>query len=313
MISMGDGLPMPKSRGELREHEPMSRHLSWKAGGPADRFFIPADREDLCCFLSRLPADEPVFIIGLGSNLLVRDGGFRGTVVHLHGRLNDIRLEGRQQGAGNLGMLYVEAGVSSPKVARYAANQGLVGAEFLAGIPGTMGGALAMNAGCYGRETWEIVAQVQTVDRTGRLNKRTPGEFKVSYRHTEPTLPREEWFVAAWLLLPKGDGEAARAEIKRLLARRVASQPLSLPNAGSVFRNPPGDHAARLIESCGMKGLRRGGAQVSEKHANFIVNTGGATASDIEDLIDLVETTVRDKTGVSLLREVRIIGERTAA
>jgi UDP-N-acetylmuramate dehydrogenase len=300
----------PAQRGELLLNEPMTRHVSWKAGGPADRYFIPADLDDLCCYLSRLPAEEPVFIIGLGSNLLVRDGGFRGTVVHLHGRLNAISLEERQSAKGTLGMLYVEAGVASPKVARFAANHDLVGAEFLAGIPGTMGGALAMNAGCYGRETWEIVAQVQTIDRRGRLHKRTPGEFRVSYRHTEPKMPREEWFVAAWLVLPKGNGEASRAEIKRLLARRVASQPLSQPNAGSVFRNPPGDHAARLIESCGLKGRRIGGAQVSEKHANFIVNTGGASAADIEDLIELVERTVGERTGVKLHREVRIVGER---
>ncbi len=309
MTTIAETVTRTPLRGMLLENEPMSRHVSWKAGGRADRFYTPADMEDLCAFLAGLPADESILIIGLGSNLLLRDGGFRGTVIHLHGCLNQLRLEGRQQN-GAIGILYAEAGVASPKVARFSANHGLIGAEFLAGIPGTVGGALAMNAGCYGRETWEIVAQVQTVDRQGRLQKRTPGDFRVSYRHTEPKLPREEWFVAAWLILPKGDGEESRAEIKRLLARRVASQPLNLPNAGSVFRNPPGDHAARLIESCGLKGRRSGGAQVSEKHANFIVNTGGASAADIEDLIEVVERTVREGTGVALHREVRIIGER---
>lgn len=308
-MTLADAVHRAAPRGTLLEHEPMSRHVSWKAGGQADRFYSPADIEDLCAFLAGLPEGEPIVMIGLGSNLLMRDGGYRGTVIHLHGCLNRLRAEGRQQN-GAVGILYAEAGVASPKVARFAANHHLVGAEFLAGIPGTVGGALAMNAGCYGRETWEFVAQVQTVDRQGGLHKRTPGDFRVGYRHTEPKMPREEWFVAAWLILPKGDGEESRQEIKRLLARRVASQPLNLPNAGSVFRNPPGDHAARLIEACGLKGRRMGGAQVSEKHANFIVNTGGASASDIEDLIQLVEQTVRDRTGVALHREVRIIGER---
>ena len=294
-------------RGELRLGESMARHVSWRAGGPAEHFFVPADLDDLATFLRHLSTDEPLCFIGLGSNLLVRDGGYRGTVVHLHKALGEIRLE--RSGSG-IGLLFAGAGAASPKVARYAARHDLAGAEFLAGIPGTLGGALAMNAGCYGRETWEIVSQVQTINRHGELKKRSPKDFRVSYRHVEPSLPREEWFVAAWLMLPQGDGEVSRGEIKRLLAKRVASQPLNLPNAGSVFRNPPGDFAARLIEACGLKGLRVGGAQVSEKHANFIVNVDNATATDIETLIDLVEHTVQDRTGVQLQREVRIIGER---
>ncbi|MCU0842127.1 MAG: UDP-N-acetylmuramate dehydrogenase, partial [Thiobacillaceae bacterium] len=179
-----------------------------------------------------------------------------------------------------------------------------------AGIPGTLGGALAMNAGCYGRETWEMVAQVLTIDRAGELRTRLPPDFQVGYRHVAPRVPGDEWFVAAWLSLPMGDGVASREEIRRLLARRVASQPLNLPNAGSVFRNPPGDHAARLIEDCGLKGRQIGGARVSEKHANFIVNVGGATATDIETLIETVERQVEAQTGVRLQREVRIIGEK---
>ncbi len=309
-------LAIPGLRGKLAFHVDMRRHVSWRAGGAADRLYIPADLEDLAVFLRTLEADEPLCFIGLGSNLLVRDKGFRGTVIALHKALGTLCLESRRRGtawegrdAAATGVIYAEAGVASPKVARFAANHDLVGAEFLAGIPGTVGGALAMNAGCYGRETWEIVAQVLTIDRRGELHTRLPRDFGVGYRHVAPSQPREEWFVAAWLMLERGDGAASRQEIKRLLARRVASQPLDLPNAGSVFRNPPGDHAARLIEACGLKGARIGGAQVSEKHANFIVNTGGATATDIERLIGMVETTVAARTGISLQREVRIIGD----
>lgn len=300
-------------RGRLEQDVDMRRHVSWRAGGRAERLYAPADLDDLCAFLRAQPVDAPLHFIGLGSNLLVRDGGLPGTVVYLHGALNRIEVdEPKREGrpTSPLGLIYAEAGVASPKVARFAANHDLVGVEFLAGIPGTVGGALAMNAGCYGQETWEFVSQVKTVNRLGELRRRSPRDFRVGYRHVAPDEARDEWFVAAWFMLPRGDGRASRARIKELLERRIASQPLQLPNAGSVFRNPPGDHAARLIESCGLKGVRIGGAQVSEKHANFIVNVGGASAADIEDLINTVHDTVLDKTGVDLIREVRIIGER---
>lgn len=307
-------LPSIQLRGELAQNVDMSRYVSWRAGGRADRLYAPADLDDLCAFLPTLPESEPVYFVGLGSNLLVRDGGVRGTVIYLHGVLNRIRLETDESRAvgshPNFGVLYAEAGVSSPKVARFAAKHDLVGAEFLAGIPGTVGGALAMNAGCYGHETWGIVSQVLTVSRHGQLRRRAPREFRVGYRHVEPDTVRNEWFVAAWFILERGDGGASRKEITQLLERRVASQPLQMPNAGSVFRNPPGDHAARLIEACGLKGMEIGGAQVSEKHANFIVNRSGATAADIENLIDTVERTVAEHTGIHLQREVRIIGEK---
>lgn len=300
-------------RGRLERDVDMSRLVSWRAGGHADKVYTPADLSDLCDFLRAQLDDEPVHLVGLGSNLLVRDGGIRGTVLHLHGSLNQLALDDRSQSTRQanaaMGQIYVEAGVSTPKVARFAANHDLVDAEFLAGIPGTMGGALAMNAGCYGQETWGLVSEVLVVNRQGLTHRRSPREFRVGYRHVAPDVSRDEWFAAAWLLLPRGDGQASRKRIKDLLQRRIASQPLQLPNAGSVFRNPPGDHAARLIESCGLKGTRIGGAQVSEKHANFIVNQGGARARDIEDLIDHVESVVRERTGVQLIREVRIIGE----
>ena len=294
----------------------MGRYTSWRVGGPADRLYHPSDRDDLCAFLKTLPPDEPVYFVGLGSNLLVRDGGIRGTVIHMHAALSELRIEERRaerrpnQGPSRMGVIYAEAGVASPKVARFAASHDLVDAEFLAGIPGTVGGALAMNAGCYGHETWSYVSQVLTVNRHGETFKRSPKEFRVAYRHVESDDHRSEWFLAAWFLFPRGDGQASRDEIKRLLERRQASQPLNQPNAGSVFRNPHGDHAARLIESCGLKGFRMGDAQVSEKHANFIVNLGQAKASDIEDLIETVQVRVAARTGVQLQREVKIIGEK---
>ena len=307
----------PALRGRFLHNEPMAKHVSWRAGGFAQRAYIPADLEDLRLLLQAIPADEPVHMTGLGSNLLVRDGGVRGVMVLLHGVLKRLAVESRSFGIpaaprdmGENGLIYVEAGVASPKVARFAANHGLAGAEFLAGIPGTVGGALAMNAGCYGDETWNHVAQVLTVDRHGQLNERPPGDYVLGYRHVALRESHEEWFVAGWLRFSRGDGEAARVHIKELLQKRIDSQPLGLPNAGSVFRNPPGDYAARLIQDCGLKGMRIGNAQVSEKHANFIVNLGGATAADIEAVIEKVEEVVEAKTNVRLIREVRIIGER---
>jgi UDP-N-acetylmuramate dehydrogenase len=289
-------------RGDLRNGEPMARYVTWRTGGTADRFYIPADLDDLGAFLKQLAPAEPLLFVGLGSNLLVRDAGFRGTAVLMHSAARRPVLDGA--------LVHAEAGVASPKVARFAALHDLSGAEFLAGIPGTVGGALAMNAGCYGGETWDIVEKVVTIDRSGVQRVRARDQFATSYRHCALKTGGEEWFAAAWFRLSRGDGAASRERMKRFLARRVATQPLQLPNAGSVFRNPAGDHAARLIESCGLKGFARGGARVSEKHANFIVNPkGAARASDIEWLIDAVRTSVRNRTGVDLQPEVRIVGE----
>lgn len=311
-------------RGVLRLNEPMSKHTSWRTGGSAERFYIPADTADLANFLKAQQPHEPIYMIGLGSNLLVRDKGVSGTVILLHAALKEfylakggnlVSLSELLPIAPNTSVIYAQAGVASPKVARFAASNGLVGAEFLAGIPGTIGGALAMNAGCYGTETWEIVLAVQTIDRWGAIHVRTPAHFEIGYRHVKLTSANlsdsaamEEWFVGAWFCLPKGDGELSKEKIKELLTRRISTQPLNLPNAGSVFRNPPGDHAARLIESCGLKGLTIGGAQVSNKHANFIVNHNHATAADIEQLIAQVQTIVKQRCAVDLVTEVRIIG-----
>lgn len=291
-------------RGKLKQNEPMARYVSWRSGGAADRLYVPADLDDLAAFLRQLPRGEPLLFVGLGSNLLVRDGGFRGTAVLMHSAKKRPELIG--------GRIHAEASVATPKVARFAAMHDLAGAEFLVGIPGTVGGALAMNAGCYGGETWNIVEKVATIDRSGALRTRMPLDFEIGYRYCASRSAGEEWFAAAWFRLPPGDGRVSREKMRILLAHRVASQPLELPNAGSVFRNPPGDHAARLIEVCGLKGLERGGARVSEKHANFIVNPkGAARASDIEWLIDTVRGTVREKAAVDLKPEVRIVGEKT--
>ena len=290
--------------GEARRNEPMARHTSWRAGGSAERAYMPVDLEDMRLFLASLPRHEPVYVVGLGSNLLVRDGGLRGTVIFTHGALKEIRSEGNA--------IYAEAGVASPKLARFAAMHALVGAEFMAGIPGTVGGALTMNAGCYGGEAWGIVESVTTLDRTGQLHQRTPANYEIGYRTVKLRDGGEEWFAAARFKLPPGDGVKSRATIKQLLERRIAAQPLNLPNAGSVFRNPPNDHAARLIEACGLKGRALGGAMISEKHANFIVNTGHARAADIETLIETAHSAVLEKFGIDLEREVRIIGEAKA-
>jgi UDP-N-acetylenolpyruvoylglucosamine reductase len=280
----------------------MNKYVSWRAGGVAERMYQPADLADLQVFLRSLPVDEPLYVVGLGSNLLVRDGGVRGTVLLMHGALKTLRMELDES-------IYAEAGIAGAKLARFAATHHLSGAAFFAGIPGTVGGMLAMNAGCYGSETWQKVQRVLVVNRRGELFQRSAEDYEIGYRHVAAHGPQEEWFVATWLKFETGDSDTARQEIKTLLNKRIATQPLNLPNAGSVFRNPPNDHAARLIELCGLKGKQIGGAQVSEKHANFIVNVGGATAADIENLIKEVLDVVDMKTGVKLHPEVRIIGE----
>ena len=301
---------LPALRGQWAEHVSMAKHVSWRAGGVARRTYVPADLEDLAAMLASLPADEPVLFVGLGSNLLVRDGGYNGTVVFLHAALNTLRVEQDQANTASP-LIYAEAGVASPKVARFAANLGC-DAAFLAGIPGTIGGALAMNAGCYGAETWSFVERVCTIDRAGVRHVRQPQAYDIGYRHVAAVNQElaEEVFAGAWFRFPQMPSSAARDSIKTLLEKRVASQPLRWPNAGSVFRNPPGDFAARLIEATGLKGFTIGGAEVSQLHANFIVNAAGsATAGDIETLITTVQARVAAATGVQLIREVRIVGD----
>ncbi len=286
-------------RGELCRDESLARYTSWRVGGPARLLYRPADRADLVFFLEGLDPSEPLLWLGLGSNLLVRDGGFPGTVIATQGCLDQLELDGENG-------IYAEAGCACAKVARFAARSGLVGAEFLAGIPGTMGGALALNAGAFGGETWPLVRWVETLDRGGRVRRRKPTDFQVAYREVQG--PEGEWFLVAHLGLEQGDTQAGQARIRSLLERRSSTQPTGQPSGGSTFRNPPGDHAARLIEAAGLKGLRVGGAEVSRKHANFIVNTGAATARDIEDLLEQVRAEVEDRFGVRLVTEVHRVG-----
>jgi UDP-N-acetylmuramate dehydrogenase len=303
-MMMHEPLRFAGLRGRLERDASVARYTSWRAGGCADVLYRPADRDDLAAFVRQCPADVAIVPLGLGSNTLVRDGGVRGTVVILHD-------PGAALAVAD-GLIYVDAGVACPKLARFAALHSRADAEFLAGIPGTVGGALAMNAGCYGGETWRFAARVEVLRRDGTFEVRTPNDYRVGYRSVRRRdgAPADGIFTAAWFRFPEGDARAARARIKELLDRRIATQPLGLPNAGSVFRNPPGDHAARLIEACGLKGRAIGGARVSDKHANFIVNPERrAKAADIEALIACVRQTVREKTGVDLEPEVRIIGE----
>jgi len=303
-MMMHEPLRFSGLRGVLTRDAPLGRYTSWRTGGAADILYRPADRDDLAQFVRTLPPATPITVLGLGSNTLVRDGGVRGAVVVMHD-------PGAALAVAD-GLLYVDAGVACPKLARFAAMHGCAQAEFLAGIPGTIGGALAMNAGCYGGETWRYVVRVEVLGRDGRFVVRTPADYAIGYRsvHRADGSAPDGVFTAAWFQFPPGDATAARARIRELLSQRIASQPLGLPNAGSVFRNPDGDHAARLIESCGLKGHAIGAARVSEKHANFIVNPGGkARAADIEALIAHVRATVAERTGVDLEAEVRIIGE----
>jgi UDP-N-acetylmuramate dehydrogenase len=289
-------------RGELRRDEPMSRHTSWRVGGPAEWFFKPQDEADLALFLRQLDPGTPLFWFGLGSNLLVRDGGIAGVVIATAGAFDVLE---------RTGDLTVRVGASVPctQLARQCIRWNLGPSEFFAGIPGTVGGALAMNAGAHGGETWERVSSVRCIDSQGDFHERTPADYEIAYRSVRG--PENEWFIEAELEFEAGV-EASMETMKSMLERRKETQPLGLPSCGSVFRNPPGDFAARLIESCELKGCRIGDAEISEKHANFIINRGEATALDIENLIRYVQQTVADMTGIELEHEVRIVGREVA-
>ena len=286
-------------QGELRRDESMSRHTSWRAGGPAETFFIPASLEDLSTFLAGLDKDTPVFWHGVGTNLLVRDGGLPGVVVSATRILRQLEQVDRYA-------VRAGAGLPCTQLAKQCIRWELGPSEFFAGIPGTVGGALAMNAGAHGGETWERVESVRTIDRAGEIHERSPAEYSVGYRSV--TGPANEWFIEATFRF-EPDVVPSMETMKAMLERRKATQPLGLPSCGSVFRNPPGDHSARLIEAAGLKGYRIGGAEVSNKHANFIINRGDASATDIEELIEHVRQTVLDVHGVELQHEVRIVGE----
>jgi UDP-N-acetylmuramate dehydrogenase len=283
----------------VRRREPLSRHTSWHVGGPAEVFFNPRDRADLAAFLRALPDEVPIYWIGLGSNLLVRDGGLPGVVISTHGTLDS--LEHRSETS-----VHAEAGVACARIARQCIKWDMGPAEFFAGIPGTLGGALAMNAGAFGGETWRHVLEVETIDRHGVERVRAAAEYRVGYREVIAPAP-QEWFIGATLTFERRPAAHAD-EVHKLLARRKQSQPIGEWSCGSVFTNPPGDHAARLIEAAGLKGYRIGDASVSSKHANFIINHGTARAADLERLIEHVRSTVERVHGVALHPEVRIVG-----
>jgi UDP-N-acetylmuramate dehydrogenase len=289
----------PEFSARVLHDVPMSKHTSWHAGGPADIFFSPRDSMDLASFVRQLPAEVPLMWIGLGSNLLVRDGGIRGAVVSTQGALSVLERQSATR-------IRAEAGVPCARIARQCVKWGLGAAEFFAGIPGTLGGALAMNAGAFGGETWRHVVDVEVLDRRGARHTRTPADYEIGYRKAKG--PPNEWFMSARLEFERKPGIDDKG-IRDLLEKRRETQPIGEWSCGSVFTNPPADHAARLIESAGLKGFRIGDASVSEKHANFIINHGAARAADIEALIEHVRQTVARKSGISLIAEVRIVGE----
>ncbi len=290
----------PDFAARVLHNEPLAKHTSWRVGGPADVFFKPQDVNDLSAFLRSLDANTPIQWIGLGSNLLVRDGGIRGVVIATLGAFTELKQMGDND-------VWAGSGVTCAKIAKQCVKWGLGAAEFFAGIPGTVGGALAMNAGAFGGDTWRHVIEVETIDVQGIVRRRPASDYQASYRHIEG--PTNEWFLAARLHF-ESRTDVSEIEIRALLARRKATQPIGEWSCGSVFTNPPGDHAARLIEAAGLKGFRIGGALVSEKHANFIINDGTATADELERMIEHVRATVAREQGVTLTPEVRIVGER---
>jgi UDP-N-acetylmuramate dehydrogenase len=278
-------------------NESLSRHTSWKVGGPADIYFTPNDRNELSHFLKL--NDGSITWLGNGTNILVRDGGVKGVVISTRKSFNKIELMDKSS-------CKVEAGISCFELAMYATKNNLGPAAFFSGIPGSIGGALTMNAGCFGSETWEFVKSVEVIDRNGEIYHLDPKEFSISYRSV--SFPFPLWFLSCDMVFPDR-GVTTVEELKILRDSRLERQPLTENTCGSVFKNPDGNHAGDLIERSGLKGFRVGGCAVSEKHANFIVNDKGATARDIETLIKHIQNTVKDRFGIDLDTEVRIIGE----
>ncbi len=287
-------------KGKVQQHVSMRPFTSWHIGGEAERLYWPLNLPDLQAFLKTLPPNEPLTWIGLGSNTLVADSGISGTTIITQGALKEMTLTSPTQ-------IRAEAGLSCAQVARFAAKNNLVEGEFLAGIPGTIGGALLMNAGAFGGETWEKVIRVETIDRSGTIHTYPASHFEYAYRHIKG-LKDGEWFIAATFEFVPGNGQDSLAKIKALLERRAETQPTGEPSCGSVFRNPPGNYAARLIEQAGLKGYKIGDAQISEKHANFILNTHNATAHDTLALVHHIQKTVQAHSGIHLEPEFKCIG-----
>ena len=290
----------PQARGKLLFDASMKKYNTWGVGGNAQCIFMPKDIEDLSRFLANLEDEIPVTWLGLGSNVLIRDGGIDGVVIVTQTGLKDIQFYDN--------VVHAQAGVACAKLARSSVSKGLSGIEFMAGIPGTVGGALAMNAGAFGGQTWPRVLSVEVINRRGDIKKRSAHEYEYGYRKVK--VFNGEWFVGAKFTLDTDLDRNNVISIKELLAQRSATQPIGKKNCGSVFMNPENEHAARLIERCGLKGFSIGGACVSEKHANFILNENDATADDIEKLINYVRDTVSEKCNIELHTEVRFLGNK---
>lgn len=291
---------------EIFKNVDVARYTTLKTGGRAELVFVPKSIEQLSQVLQQTPKNMPVTFLGLGSNALIPDTGIKGLVIILQGSgLNQIQLIDDQLNAS----VVVQAGVACGQFARFSARLGFTNMEFMAGIPGTIGGALAMNAGCYGWETWDLVSTVTTMDRDGQIHSRDKADFNIAYRSTAlKNNIKPEYFISAEFDLNIGEKSTSLNNIKKLLAQRNQSQPTNYPNCGSVFRNPPNNYAAKLIEACGLKGTKVGGAQISEKHANFIVNLGGASTQDILNLINLMQNSVKQKFNIQLEQEVKYLG-----
>lgn len=306
-------------KGEITKNEQLSKHTTWRVGGEAAIYFRPENKEDLQKFLKILKADKThnILWLGLGSNVLIRDKGYNGIIINTVGKLKQIDIGLEEVVANNKSVLVAtESGVSCAKFSREVAKAGLLGAEFYSGIPGSMGGAIAMNAGAFGSECWDKLVYLDTIDSNGDIKRRKKKEFIASYRHItglkKTQKQQQEWFIKGYFRYPKDSLKAqqTKQKIKQLLEKRNVTQPIQYANAGSVFKNPKGDYAARLIQQSNLKGKKIGGAEVSHKHANFIINRGDASATDIESLIEFIQKTVAEKFSIKLQTEVKIYGEK---
>jgi UDP-N-acetylmuramate dehydrogenase len=290
----------PKLRGRLLANQPLADITWFRVGGPAQVLFTPADEEDLAYFLASVP-DQPVNVIGLGSNLIVRDGGVPGVVIRLARGFNEVKVEGEVVVAGTA--------VPDVKVARAAADAGLSGLAFYRGVPGAIGGALRMNAGAYGGETKDVLVEARAVDRAGKVHVLSNAEMGFSYRHSTP--PDEFIFTRAVYRGTPGDAALIAAEMENITERREATQPIKSRTGGSTFKNPPGHKAWQLIDTAGCRGLVVGDAQVSELHCNFLINRGNASAADVEGLGEKVRRRVKENSGIELEWEIKRIGVAT--
>ncbi|MFL5119638.1 MAG: UDP-N-acetylmuramate dehydrogenase [Microvirga sp.] len=288
----------PKLRGRLLPNQSLAELTWFRVGGPAQVLFMPEDEGDLAYFLGAIPADIPVTVVGLGSNLIVRDGGVAGVVVRLGRGFNDVTVDGMRVVAG--------AAVPDVKVARSAQEAGIAGLAFLRGIPGAIGGALRMNGGAYKGETKDVLVEARAVDRQGRIHTLSNADMHYTYRHCGA--PEDFIFTQATFEGTPGDHAAIAAEMDKITESREATQPIKSRTGGSTFKNPPGGKAWQLIDAAGCRGLMVGGAQVSELHCNFLINLGTATAADIETLGETVRRRVKETSGVDLEWEIKRIG-----